>query len=133
MNNILVYGFCWFGMVILAILNGLMRNSVYGPHMRELAAHQLSTLTGIILFGIYIYILTGIWPIESAKQAFLIGGIWLGMTILFEFVFGHFVMGHPWSKLLHDYNLLQGRIWILMLIWTGIAPYLFYQLRISFS
>jgi hypothetical protein len=29
----------------------------------------------------------------------------------FEFLVGHYVMGHPWSRLLHDYNILAGRLW----------------------
>ena len=97
--------------------------------MRELSAHQLSTFIGFILFGLYIWSLTGIYQIESSSQAFVIGGMWLIMTILFEFIFGHFIMRHPWSKLLHDYNLLKGRVWLLVLIWTAVAPYVFYRIR----
>jgi hypothetical protein len=29
-------------------------------------------------------------------------------TVAFELTFGHYVMGHPWSRLLADYNLLAG-------------------------
>jgi hypothetical protein len=116
-------------MVILAILNGAVREKVYGRFMSELSAHQLSTFTGLILFGFYIWILTGVCRIESSSQALMIGGLWLAMTILFEFVFGHFIMRHPWRKLLHDYNVLKGRLWLLMLIWIAIAPYVFYRVR----
>jgi hypothetical protein len=37
--------------------------------------------------------------------------------------------GHTWSKLLADYNLLAGRVWIFVLIWTAIAPIILYSLR----
>ena len=130
MKTILVYFIGWIGLVILAILNGILRNNVYGPHMREIFAHQISTLSLLILFGIYIWIFTGICRIGSSRQALLIGFIWLLMTILFEFIFGHFVVGHPWTKLLQDYNLLKGRIWILVLFWTTVAPYVFYRIRL---
>jgi len=53
----------------------------------------------------------------------LIGGFWLVMTILFEFVFGHYVMGHPWETLLTDYNLFKGKMWVLVLITTFLAPW----------
>jgi hypothetical protein len=36
-------------MVILAILNGVVREKVYDKFMCELTAHQLSILAGIIL------------------------------------------------------------------------------------
>jgi len=119
----------WLGMVPIAIVNGIVREKFYGQSMSEISAHQLSTLTAIILFGIYIYTITGLFQIQSAKQALMIGGIWLTMTIIFEFVFGHFIAGHSWTKLLMDYNILNGRVWIFVLIWTFIAPYLYYRIR----
>ena len=116
-------------MVILAIMNGAVREKIYGPHMRELSAHQLSTVIGLIIFGLYIWTLTGIYRIGSSSQAFMIGGMWLIMTILFEFIFGHYIMRHSWIKLFHDYNLLKGRVWLLVLIWTAVGPYVFYRIR----
>jgi hypothetical protein len=129
MKLVFIYALSWIGMVILAILNGTLREKGYKKFMGELPAHQLSTLIGIILFGVYIWFLTGMFPIASSEQALVIGGMWLAMTILFEFVFGHYVMHHSWGKLFYDYNLLKGRVWILILIWTTIAPYLFYRMR----
>jgi predicted transporter len=119
----------WIGLVILAIMNGALRDKTYGQFLGELTAHQLSTFTGIIIFGIYIWIFMGFVPIESSKQAILIGSVWLIMTVIFEFVFGHFVMNQPWHKLFHDYNILEGRVWSLVLIWTFISIYFFYRFR----
>jgi hypothetical protein len=39
----------WVLMVIFAIINGTLRNQVYGPKMAELFAHQLSTLIYIAI------------------------------------------------------------------------------------
>ena len=129
MKIILIYASGWFGMLILAILNGAARDGMYARYMTELSAHQLSTLSAIILFGIYIWYFTGFFQIELSKQALLIGGMWFLMTVAFEFVFGRYVMGHSWHKLLQDYNLLQGRVWPLILIWTALAPLLFFRIR----
>ena len=38
-------------------------------------------------------------------------------------------MGHPWTKLFHDYNLLEGRLWVVVLIWVTISPLVLRQLR----
>ena len=130
MKTILIYILAWLGMVIIAVANGIVREKLYGQSMSELSAHQLSTLIAIILLGIYIFVLTIVFPIQSGKQAFTISGIWVTMTVIFEFVFGHFVAGHSWTTLFMDYNILNGRVWILVLIWTFIAPYVFYRLRI---
>lgn len=123
------YVLAWIPMVLIAIFNASIRELVYGKYLSELRAHQVSTVIGIFLFGLYIWIITNIWQIQSTTQALMIGLIWLGLTVAFEFLFGHYVMHHPWSKLLADYNLLAGRVWIFVLIWTAIAPLIFYSLQ----
>jgi hypothetical protein len=125
---ILTYTLAWFPLVIIAILNGILREKGYKRFMSELRAHQLSTLIGIVLVGVYVWIVELIWPIENSRQAILIGGIWLVLTILFEFGFGYFIMGNPWKKLFHDYNLFAGRVWLLFVIWTAVSPFMIYIL-----
>jgi len=126
---ILKYCIAWIIMPVIGIINGVIRQLGYGKLVGELLAHQVSTVTGIILFGIYVWLLSLKWRIDSAGQAIVIGFIWLGLTIVFEFIFGHYVMKHPWSRLFHDYNILEGRMWLLILIWITIAPYVFFKLR----
>jgi hypothetical protein len=54
-----------------------------------------------------------------------IGLFWMALTVAFEFLFFHYVGGHPWPALLANYDLLNGRIWVLLLAWIAIAPYVF--------
>lgn len=122
------YTFFWIGAVVLAIANGTLREKVYGPRMSELAAHQVSTAIALVLFGIYYLLLAWAFPLESAAQALQVGLIWLLLTVLFEFIFGHYVVGHPWSHLLRDYNLAAGRLWVLVLVWITVAPWLIHGL-----
>ena len=129
MEPVAVYAACWPGMVLLAILNGTLREKLYGPHVPELVGHQVSTVSLMALLAIYLWLLTGFFRIESAGQGLAIGMLWLVLTIAFEFLFGHLVVGHPWKALLRDYNLAKGRIWPLVLIWTAVAPYVFYRIR----
>ena len=119
----------WFGLLIVAMINGGVRDALYKSAAGDLAAHQISTLTGILLFGFVIWWMTRLWPIESSQQAWTIGLIWLVMTVAFEFLFFHYVTGHSWSELLGDYNILEGRVWVLVLLWTLVAPYVFFRLR----
>lgn len=124
---ILRYVLAWIPMVFIGIINGVIREFTYGKHLSELRAHQLSTATGILLFSLYIGTLTYLWGFESLKQAMMIGLTWLVLTIAFEFLFGHYVAGHPWSRLLSDYNIFTGRLWLLVLVWLVMAPLLFYR------
>jgi hypothetical protein len=123
---LLTYTIAWLPLVLLAILNGTLRELGYKRFMKELHAHQISTLIGMVLVAIYVWIMGLIWPIESLTQAIQIGGIWLLLTILFEFGFGHFIMGHPWEKLFFDYNIFAGRVWLLFILWTAVSPAVFF-------
>ena len=123
------YVLAWFPMVAIAIANGVLRQAWHGKHLRELQADQVSTLTAVILFGVYIGFVVHLWRPASATQAITIGLVWLAMTVAFEFLFGHYVAGHPWDRLLHDYNLFAGRVWLVVLLWVTVAPYLFFRLR----
>jgi hypothetical protein len=129
MPVVLIYTVCWFGLMVVAILNGTLRTSGFAKLMPELRAHQLSCFTGILFIGLAVWLIDKKWEIVSSNQAIMIGLIWLMMTILFEFVFGHFIMKHPWSRLLHDYRIDEGRLWILVLLWTAVVPFVVYSIR----
>jgi hypothetical protein len=58
----------------------------------------------------------------SAREAWAIGCLWLGLTASFELVAGHYLFGNSWNRLLEDYNVLGGRIWVLVLVTTAVAP-----------
>ncbi|MFZ0132807.1 MAG: hypothetical protein WAK95_09720 [Desulfobacterales bacterium] len=126
---LLKYTIAWIPMVFIAIANGVLRQYSYGKWMRELPAHQLSSLTAIILFYAYTRILNDTWPLESSRQALAVGIIWLCLTVAFEFLFGHYVAHHPWSKLLSDYNLFAGRLWMLVLLAVTAVPLVVYKLK----
>lgn len=122
------YLLCWFLLAVVAVMNGVIRESTYGRRVSDLVAHQVSTLSAIVFTGIVVWLIHRAWPLGSAHQAWTIGLLWLVMTILFEFGFGHFVAGHSFSRLFADYNILQGRVWALFLVWIAIMPYLFFKL-----
>ena len=118
----------WPVLAVIAIANGSLRQFTYGRHMAELAAHQFSTVTGIVLTGAAVWALNRVWPIGTARAAWIIGVCWLFMTIAFEFGFGHYVAGHSWARLFADYNLAEGRVWLLFLAWIAVLPYLTWRL-----
>ncbi len=123
------YLLAWIPAVFIAIVNGSIRQFVYRIYFDELTAHQLSVLSFILLFGLYVWFIIPWLKLKSSTEALHVGIFWLAITILFEFIFGHFVMDHTWTSLFHDYNLLEGRLWIVVLIWTTISPLVLRKLR----
>lgn len=116
------YILAWFPLVLLAIANGAARQGLYAEAVGELTAHQISTATGVVLFGLYFRFIGRRWPVSSRRAAWRVGFLWLGMTVAFEFLFGHYVMGNPWDRLIADYDIFNGRLWILVLVWVTAGP-----------
>lgn len=115
----------WFIFVIVAIINGGIRNNVYKPYVGDLTAHQISTIIFIIAILIITYLILKFSNIQlSDSKSIIMGFIWLLLTIFFEFIAGHFIFGNSWDKIVGDYNILEGRIWSLALLTTFLAPYI---------
>ncbi|MFO7635518.1 MAG: hypothetical protein R6W76_23430 [Caldilinea sp.] len=122
------YMLAWLVLPVIGIVNGIMRQVGYRDLLGDLAAHQVSTVTAILLFALYVWWLSRRWPLTSVREAITVGLLWLALTVAFEFLFGHYIMGNSWERLLHDYNLFDGHVWVFVLIWITIAPYVFYRL-----
>jgi hypothetical protein len=114
----------WLILFVIAFANGAFRSLYYVRFLGEQRANQVSCGTGILAFGIAIWLLSRRWRFASNAQAWRTGLLWLGLTIGWEFVFGHYVMGHPWERLLHDYAIWEGRLWVLVLAFVLVAPVL---------
>ncbi|MFY9973129.1 MAG: hypothetical protein WAK53_02640 [Chromatiaceae bacterium] len=123
------YILAWLPMVAIAIANGVVREAWYGSQLGELRAHQVSTLSAVVLLGLYMGWVIRRWPPRSGARALGVGALWLGLTLAFEFLFGHYVAGHSWDRLVRDYDLLSGRLWPLVLLWVAAAPYLLSRSR----
>lgn len=112
----------WGLLLLLAVLNGGLRESWLVPALGPLRGHQVSTLllSAFILGATRAMI--GWLAIGSVREALMVGGLWLGLTLAFEFLAGHLLFHRSWPVLLADYDLSRGRIWILVLVVTFLAP-----------
>jgi hypothetical protein len=114
----------WVMLAISAIVVATFRNAVLLPTFEEQTAHQLGTVLYLIVqFSIIFFFIKKI-KTKEAKTLLGIGIFWVVITVIFEFLFGHFVMSYPWKKLLADYNLFNGRLWVLVLINNMAAPFI---------
>jgi len=119
----------WLLLAVFAVANGAVRGALMAPLMPELCAHQLSTATGAA--GVFLITLALIKRLGAKRPAhyWLAGVQWVVMTVAFEFLFGRLAMGHSRERLLHDYNLVEGRVWPLFLAALLVSPRLCAGLR----
>jgi len=59
----------------------------------------------------------------------MIGLLWLVLTLLFEFIFGHFVAGKSWQDIAQVFNVKKGDLFLLVLVVTAISPWLAAKIR----
>ena len=112
----------WLVMLVAAFVNGALRELLIVRLVGEQVAHVLSVclLSGAI-FGITYLFVKAHSPLP-VSTLLGIGLFWLGLSLLFEFGFFHYVMHEPWEKLLADYNFFRGRLLIVVWLTTLFSP-----------
>lgn len=109
-------------MAVLAVMNGVARTVWITPHWGEQTGHLISTLTGgLVLFLTMVLFLPWIGP-KTRCRLWQIGFFWLALTVAFEFLAGHYLFGNPWERLLADYNIFRGRVWVVILLLQLFGP-----------
>ena len=112
----------WLGLLLLAMLNGTVRGTVLQPRLGEETARRVATVVLLAALTAYVHRLQRRHPIPDAEHAWVVGMSWVVMTLGFEFGFGRLVGKLAWSELLADYDVRAGRIWVLVPLWTAVAP-----------
>jgi hypothetical protein len=112
----------WAGLLVIAVANGALRDVLIVPRLGPQAGHVISTLvlSAVIVVVAFVSI-RWIAPPDRAG-ALRVGGLWVVLTLAFELLAGHWLFGKSWSDLFADYDLAAGRVWILVLVATLLAP-----------
>jgi len=112
----------WILLLILAILNGGARDMLITPKVGDSAGHIISTIAlCVLILLVSYYSIRWINPTKSLDPL-IVGLFWVTLTVAFEFLAGHYLFENSWAKLLADYNVMQGRVWILVLVTDFTAP-----------
>ncbi len=121
--------FIWLLFMLGAIANGALRVGTIIPLTSEAVGHIISTvMLSVIILGITWATIAWIGP-RTAQDTLLIGAAWLILTLAFEFGVGYFIGHHTWMEMLADYNVLKGRVWVIVPIITFLAPWWMANLR----
>ena len=114
----------WFGICMLAITNGVLRESLLIPIFGLSIGFMLSgLLLSFIIFGVA-YIFTPWLGASQRKQYFFIGATWTFVTLIFEFSLGRLVQGKSWQDIFQAYTFADGNIWPVVLVVCLFSPYL---------
>nr|BDD47826.1 hypothetical protein 13 [Gammaproteobacteria bacterium] len=112
----------WLLIALLAIANGALRDNVLSPLIGREAALPLSGVILSLIVLLVTYFSRNYLRIRDRATAWLIGVQWVGMTLIFEFNFGHYVAGKSWAELMQTFNLFEGDLFLLVLLVSLTAP-----------
>lgn len=118
----------WLAILLLAILNGPLREVVLVPLLGPVAGLVASGLLLSVLILLVAYLALPWLGVRGAGPLVAIGLGWLVVTLLFEFALGLW-QGKPMSVILAAYTFEGGNLWPLVLVVTALAPWIAGRLR----
>lgn len=112
----------WSAILVLAILNGVLREQWLVPSLGAFSAQLASGLILSLVIFVVAYVAVPGFGQPGARGYWVIGAAWLVMTLVFEFSFGLYVQRREMAELLQAYTFRGGNIWPLVLACTLVAP-----------
>ena len=119
----------WCIIAIFAVANGVFRVSFLELYIGKTLALPVSGITLSIIVFTITFLSFKLFDKSSSLTYLLIGIQWVSMTLAFEFIFGHFVMGISWLELFQVFNILEGNLFIIALLVTLFSPLLVSLIR----
>ena len=114
----------WLLIVIMAIVNAAIREKLLGPIISPRIALSVSGVLLSVFVFLIAFLSIPFFSSTEGKSYIFIGVAWFVLTLLFEFLFGHFVVGKPWHEILQVFNVRKGDLFVVALLVTLIAPWL---------
>jgi hypothetical protein len=113
----------WLLLAIAMSANGAFRELVLRPGVGPGTAEVVSAVLGIVIIvGITGWLLRPTTRRPIARVV-TVSALLVGLTIAFEFLFGHYVDGKTWSELIANYAFWRGRLWSLVLLALALMPF----------
>ncbi len=113
----------WLILMVLAIINGAIRDFLYLNKIGKEWAHRVSTITLMLLILVFSIIFNNLGYVSDTKESITIGVWWFILTLGFEFIAGHYLFKKSWEELLENYKINKGKLWILIPIEVLVINY----------
>lgn len=119
----------WMMVITAEIAHGVLRAVLLVPWLGEFRSNQIGVFIGSAIILAIAY--ASIRWINASRhfEVFVVGAMWLLLTVAFELLFGRLVMDLPWHRLLADYNLFDGGLMPLGLVVLLLSPWMAAVLR----
>jgi hypothetical protein len=119
----------WLIIIGVETVHGILRTLLLMPAVGDFRARQISVFTGsVLIFGVaYVFIE---WiQARTRRELIFVGLLWVLLTVIFEVVLGRLILDLPRTRITEDYDLAQGGLLGLGLLFMAAAPILALWLR----
>jgi len=113
----------WLALIPLAILNGGLREMLINPLIGEKYGQPVSGISLCLLIFIVCWFFIPKIGKGTAKTYLIIGLLWIALTVLFETCL-ELLTGNTFAGVIKTYDITTGNLWLLVVLFTGIAPWL---------
>ena len=117
----------WLMIIPLAVLNGALRDFALHP----LLGWYALPVSGVLLCGMIVLLAWLRVPRFGncgLRQLVLVGVVWAVLAVIFECLLG-VALNRPWVDLAAAYDLRSGKLWLLVVVCAGFAPWLAAKMR----
>lgn len=119
----------WLVILGTAIASAVVREIVLVPVMGADLALPVGGLLLTALICLIAFLCLPFFPEKGSRPYIVIGVIWFLLTLSFEFLLGHFVMGQPWHEILQVFDVSAGNLFVVALLATLVSPWLSARVR----
>lgn len=119
----------WLLIIVAETIHGVLRGLFLVPVVGDLRARQIGVVIGsLIILAIVIASIRWIGA-KTRRELLAVGALWLALTLAFEFLFGRYVAGASWQRLLSDYDPTRGGFLALGMVVLALSPLIAGKLR----
>ena len=115
--------FIWLALIPLAFLNGGLREIVINPLVGAEYGQPISCFSLCLLLFVLCWFFIPKIGRGTAKTYLIIGLLWMLLTVLFETCL-ELLTGNTFAGVLKTYDITTGNLWLLVVLFVGIAPWL---------
>ena len=118
----------WLALVLFAVLNGAFREIVINPLVGAEYGQPISCFSLCLILFILCWFTIPRIGRGTEKTYLTIGLLWILLTVIFETCL-ELLTGNTFAGVIKTYDITTGNLWLLVVLFTGIAPWLTAKIR----
>ena len=116
----------WLVLIGVEFAHGILRTVFLVPVVGDLRARQIGVFRILIVTCVFVRWVNA----PNMKSLLQVGALWVAITIVFEFIFGHYIFNRSWADLVSDYDLARGGFLAIGMLVVMFSPVTAAKLRI---